>query len=102
MRPLQSDAEDGPTRFRGLNTLLAELTERVRGILGPDFIGAYLQGSFAVGDADIYSDCDFLIPVRRAITAAQEGDLRSPHHQIWFRRGHWPHHLEGAYPPVDE
>jgi hypothetical protein len=41
-----------PTPFPDLNAVLAELAERAAAILGTDFVGAYLQGSFAVGDAD--------------------------------------------------
>ena len=52
-----------PTRFPELNELLVELVERARAILAETFVGAYLQGSFAVGDADEHSDCDFLIPI---------------------------------------
>jgi hypothetical protein len=51
-----------PTQFPELNELLRELSDHAAGILGGNFVGAYLQGSFAVGDADLQSDCDFLIP----------------------------------------
>lgn len=57
-----------PTAFPELNELLQQLTQCVQRILGENFAGAYLQGSFAVGDADMHSDCDFLIPVHRPIT----------------------------------
>jgi len=57
-----------PTEFAELNELLTDLTGRARQILGNSFVGAYLHGSFAVGDADIHSDCDFLIPVNKPVT----------------------------------
>ncbi len=92
-------SHDGqPTQFPELNHLLADLTDTARSILGEDFVGAYLQGSFAVGDADLHSDCDFLIPVRRQVTAGQEAALRAVHDEIPTRPGHWTHHLEGSYP----
>ena len=91
-----------PTPFSELNDLLGELTERAAGILGDDFVGAYLQGSFAVGDADLHSDCDFLIPVRGPITPDQEAGLRALHDQIPTRPGHWTQHLEGSYPNKGE
>lgn len=69
-----------PTQFADLDLLLAELTQRAREILQSNFVGAYLHGSFAVGDADRYSDCDFLIPVHRPITAGQESALRALHY----------------------
>jgi hypothetical protein len=91
-----------PTPFLELNDLLGELTDRAAEILGDNFVGAYLQGSFAVGDADLHSDCDFLIPVCRPITPDQEARLRALHDQIPTRPGHWPQHLEGSYPNKDE
>jgi hypothetical protein len=91
-----------PTQFLELNHLLRELTERAAGILGDNFVGAYLQGSFAVGDADIHSDCDFLIPVGGPITPDQEAGLRALHDEIPTRAGHWTQHLEGSYPNKDE
>lgn len=87
-----------PTPFRELNTVLQELTERAAEILADNFVGAYLQGSFAVGDADIRSDCDFLIPVHRRIAASQETGLRALHDELPTRPGHWTGHLEGSYP----
>jgi hypothetical protein len=91
-----------PTQFAELNAVLAELTARAAATLGDNFGGAYLQGSFAVGDADLQSDCDFLIPVNGPITAAQEAGLRAMHDEFPTRREHWAQHLEGSYPPVSE
>jgi Domain of unknown function (DUF4111) len=91
-----------PTAFPELNHLLGELTERAADLLGDNFVGAYLQGSFAVGDADIHSDCDFLIPVHGPIIREQEAGLRALHDEIPTRPGHWPRHLEGSYPDKDE
>jgi len=91
-----------PTEFAELNELLADLTGRARQILGDSFVGAYLQGSFAVGDADMHSDCDFLIPVNASITPRQEAALRVLHDEIPTRDGHWTKHLEGSYPRLEE
>jgi hypothetical protein len=87
-----------PTQFPELNQLLTELTQRARDVLQDNFVGAYLEGSFAVGDADEYSDCDFLIPVNGPITADQEAGLRELHREFPHRSGHWCRDLEGAYP----
>lgn len=91
-----------PTRYPELNALLRELVERAYGILRGNLVGAYLQGSFAVGDADMHSDCDFLVPVREQVSAEQEAALRALHDEIPTRDGHWTHHLEGSYPVADE
>jgi len=53
-----------PTVYPKLNALLEELVSSVRAILGANFCGAYLQGSFAVGDADVHSDVDFIVATR--------------------------------------
>lgn len=91
-----------PTEFAELNDVLADLTERARAILDTNMVGAYLQGSFAVGDADVHSDCDFLVPVHGPITSEQEAGLRALHDEMPTRNGHWNKHLEGSYPPVHE
>ena len=91
-----------PTKFPQLNAIVAELAERAARILGANFVGAYLQGSFAVGDADMQSDCDFLIPVRHQVSAAQEAGLRAMHAEFPDRPEHWAQHLEGSYPPLAE
>ena len=90
--------EPNPTQFPELNALLEEMTRRAMDILGANFVGAYLQGSFAVGDADMHSDCDFLVPVRGPVSARQEAGLRTLHDELPTRPGHWTHHLEGSYP----
>ena len=83
--------------------MLAELAERAAAILGDNFAGAYLQGSFAVGDADLQSDCDFLIPVHAGPSHSRAGSgLRAMHNEFPTRREHWAQHLEGSYPPVSE
>jgi SAM-dependent methyltransferase len=44
-----------PTNFPELNTVLEELVTSARSILSDNFCGAYLQGSFATGDADVHT-----------------------------------------------
>lgn len=66
-----------PTPFSDLNELLGELVERVKTILGANFVGAYLTGSFALGGGDVHSDCDFLIVTAERVSAEQERARRS-------------------------
>ena len=47
-------------------SVLADLVAEARRVLGDAFVGAYLQGSFALGAADLASDCDFLVVTGRA------------------------------------
>jgi hypothetical protein len=89
--------EPAATPYAELNGVLVELTSRAAEILGDSFVGAYLQGSFALGDADLHSDCDFLIPVHGPISADQEASLRAMHDEFPSRPEHWAKHLEGSY-----
>lgn len=97
-----SQAAASPTRFPELNDLLGELVARAQSILGNNFAGAYLTGSFALGAGDLQSDCDFLIVTERRVTGEQERALRELHDEIPTRTGHWTHHLEGSYAPKAE
>jgi hypothetical protein len=72
-----------PTPYADLNVVLRDLVTRVRNVLGDNFIGAYLQGSFAVGDFDIYSDVDFLILIKEDISGDQLPPLQGLHADIF-------------------
>src|SRR2546430_9937627 len=88
-----------PTPFADLNRLLAELVDRVREVLGDNFCGAYLQGSFAVGDADVHSDVDFLVVTHDEIGDAELAALQAMHERIYALDAPWVQHLEGSYVP---
>lgn len=86
-----------PTKFDDLNEVLIDLTQNVAKILGDNFVGLYLVGSFALGDADGHSDCDFIVAINHQLTDAQEEAIRKLHDEIPTRPGHWTHDLEGSY-----
>ena len=67
-----------PTRYAELNGVLHDLVTGAQAALGESFVGAYLQGSFALGAGDLHSDCDFLVVVRERPDAEQEAALRRP------------------------
>ncbi len=90
------------TPYADLDELLVELLGRWQRILGDDLVGAYVQGSFALGAGDLQSDCDFLVVTRAPPDAVQEAGLRALHDEIPTREGHWCHDLEGSYAPVEE
>lgn len=75
------------------------LTDGVRPILGDNFVGAYLQGSFAVGDADRDSDVDFIFVVNEDVPEALVPDLQAVHERVFDLPSHWAKHLEGSYFP---
>lgn len=90
------------TPYADLDELLEELLGHWRRILDDNLVGAYLQGSFALGAGDEHSDCDFLVATRRRPNDGQVAELRALHDAIPTRQVHWCHDLEGSYAPIDE
>jgi hypothetical protein len=90
-----------PTTFPDLNQVLSELVSSVEGILGMSFIGAYLQGSFAIGDYDQHSDVDFIMVIDRDLSLDQVEDLQEMHDRIYRMESSWAQHLEGSYFPKE-
>jgi predicted nucleotidyltransferase len=87
------------TAYSELDAVLGELVQSTEAILGESFCGAYLQGSFALGDADEESDVDFLIVAREEVTDEQAAELQAMHERIYALETPWAQHLEGSYPP---
>ena len=87
------------TPYAELNGVLAELVAGVRAILGDNFLGAYLQGSFAVGDFDADSDCDFISVIGDELSDEQVRALNAMHERIYGIDCTWAQHLEGSYFP---
>jgi predicted nucleotidyltransferase len=88
-----------PTIFPELNAVLRELVASVRTILAENFCGAYLQGSFAVGDADVHSDVDFLVVTEDEVSDEQLAALQAMHKRLYALEVPWAQHLEGSYVP---
>jgi hypothetical protein len=63
-------------------------------------VGAYLQGSFAVGDFDQHSDVDFIVALRDELTDHQVAALQILHARIYGLECEWAQHLEGSYFPT--
>jgi predicted nucleotidyltransferase len=72
-----------PTPYAELNAVLQELVTRVQSALGSDFVGAYLQGSFAIGDFDQHSDVDFIIAIRDELANDHVTTLQAIHERIF-------------------
>ena len=90
-----------PTPYPALNAVLVDLVHGARSALAESFVGAYLQGSFAVGDADEHSDVDFLIATTQELSDAEVGELELMHQRIYDTAGtEWARHLEGSYVPL--
>jgi len=88
-----------PTPYSDLNAALKLLVEDVHRVLGSNLVGVYLQGSFAVGDFDVHSDCDFVMVTRPELNATEVEALQQVHEQIYSLDNPWAKHLEGSYFP---
>ena len=91
-----------PTPYPELNDVLRELVAGVGEILADNFCGAYLQGPFAVGDADEHSDVDFIVVTRDELTDEQVDALQAMHKRLYALDSSWAQHLEGSYTPKSE
>jgi hypothetical protein len=88
-----------PTPYQELNQVLDELVSRIQTILDDNFIGVYLQGSFAVGDYDQHSDVDFIVATQADPASHQVDALQVMHGQVYQLDSEWAKHLEGSYFP---
>lgn len=89
-----------PTAYPELNAVLDELTIGAQAVLGDNLLGVYLQGSFALGDADEHSDVDFLVATREEVADAVVPALQALHERIYDLPTPWAQHLEGSYVPA--
>lgn len=91
--------ESLPTPYPDLNGVLRELVDSIRALLDANFIGAYLQGSFAVGDFDQHSDVDWIVVMEEELSGEQVEALQVMHGRIYQSESRWAQHLEGSYFP---
>src|SRR5438045_7278400 len=90
----------GPTPYTELNAVLEDLITSVQIILRDTFVGACLQGSFALGDFDRHSDADFVVVVSGEVSTDQVSALQAVHRRVYGLDVEWAQHLEGSYFPV--
>ena len=93
-------ARQGTTPYADLDTVLRVLVTGIQRALGDTFIGAYLQGSFAVGDFDEHSDVDFIVVVHDELSDSQVEALQVLHARVYDLESEWAKHLEGSYFPA--
>jgi len=84
-----------------LKSVLQSLLTGVQPVLGENFLGAYLGGSFAHGGWDEYSDVDFNIVIGHDLHPTQLEPLRVAHARAFTMDCYYARHLEGAYFPKD-
>src|SRR4249919_3113407 len=85
------------TGYPDLDELLEDFAASARSILGEGLVAVYLQGSFALGDADEHSDVDWIAVTEADPTAEELAALQSMHQRLYRRTTPWAQHLEGSY-----
>ena len=98
-RPCTVATIASPTPYPELNAVLAELVAGARAVLEDSFCGAYLHGSFGSGDADEFSDVDFVVVTHDELTLDQQQGLQALHRRLYALEAAWAQHLEGSYIP---
>ncbi|MCR9279983.1 MAG: DUF4111 domain-containing protein [Pseudomonadaceae bacterium] len=90
------------TDFPALNAVLEHLLTNAQNTLGSNFVGAYLQGSFAIGDFSEFSDCDFIVVTNVDLSLRELAALQQLHKDIQqLPLPYWPINIEGSYAPKD-
>jgi hypothetical protein len=82
--------------------VLGQLVDGASSALGEGFCGAYLLGSFALGDADVHSDVDFLVVTHRELADSDQAALQELHSRLFELDVPWAQHLEGSYAPKEQ
>ena len=65
------------TLYPELDSVLSEVADHASDVLGDDMVGAYLEGSFALGAGDPCSDVDFIVVMKAPLDPHREGRLRT-------------------------
>ncbi len=86
-----------PTPDMELNGVLDEFVKSVREVLRENFVSAYLQGSFGIGDWDNDSDVDFTIVTEGDVAEIELEELQVMHARIYQLNSEWAKHLDGSY-----
>lgn len=86
-----------PTPYKDLNALLTQFVQEHQSILADNLVGIYLQGSFAIGDYDEFSDVDFIVVTQNSLAPEQIDNLQQIHRKIYQLDNPWSEFLEGSY-----
>lgn len=93
---------DHSTGYAEVDAVLAELLDGVRGTLGRQLVGLYLDGSLAAGDfAEHSSDIDVLVVTEHELSddVVATATLGAMHAQLATRTSKWARKLEVSYIP---
>lgn len=82
--------------------MLTHLINEIKKILKDNFIGAYVHGSLATGDAVSSSDIDVVIVIKKDITPEEIEPLQQFHHKLYDElESPWGQRLELSYVPIE-
>jgi len=88
------------TGYTDVDAVLAELLAGVRGTLGSQLVGVYLDGSLATGDfAEPSSDIDVLVVTEDALSDEVVAALGTMHARLTTGTSKWARELEVSYIP---
>jgi Domain of unknown function (DUF4111)/Nucleotidyltransferase domain len=88
------------TGYADVDAVLAELLVGVRGTLGPQLVGVYLDGSLAIGDfSEHSSDIDVLVVTEETLSDEVITALGTMHARLATRTSKWARELEVSYIP---
>ncbi len=99
---LRLGSTNATARNPELSAVLIGLMSASQGVLGPRFVGLYLQGSLAVGDFDEDSDVDFVVAIADEVPDDKLEELQRMHARLYRLDSGWAQHLEGSYLPVSD
>lgn len=92
--------DSASTPFPEVNELVGALLGGVQSVLGPLFIGMYLEGSLANGGFDRDSDVDFVVVTSGEISAEVFDGLQVMHDRLADAESPWAIQFEGSYVPM--
>ena len=88
------------TEYPKLDALFARHAGLLRGALGDNFVGYYLQGSLVIGGFDQTSDVDFIVVTQRELSADEVEQVQAIHNQVYQLDIKWAKHLEYSFFPL--
>ena len=87
--------------YPDVNAMLTMLVARIQQCLEDNFIGAYVQGSLAVGDFNSASDVDVVIAIRHDLKSAEIETFQALHRELFAELPPpWGQRLELSYQPI--
>jgi len=88
------------TPYSELDIVITGHVNRIKEAFGLDFIGAYLQGSLAIGDFDM-SDVDFVVVTKEDLSKNRVNLVQIVHKNTCDQNNRWVRRLEYSFFPLN-